>query len=106
MDVATLLRDCRLRAGLTQRQLARLAETSAAAVCLYERGDRVPRVDTLTRLVAATGATLHLATTAPAPIDVDANARTLVELLDLADHLPHRSERYLRAPVFAAIARP
>lgn len=58
MDVATFLRSCRSEAGLTQRQLAERAGTSAAAVCHYERGTRIPRVDTLVRLVAATGATL------------------------------------------------
>ena len=58
MDVATFLRTCRSEAGLTQRQLADRAGTSAAAVCHYERGTRVPRADTLVRLVAATGATL------------------------------------------------
>lgn len=58
MDVATFLRTCRSEAGLTQRQLADRAETSAAAVCHYERGTRVPRADTLVRLVAATGSTL------------------------------------------------
>ena len=104
MDVPTLLVQCRTRAGLTQRELAARAGTSAAAVCLYERGERIPRVDTLTRLVAATGSTLRLEAARPPPIDVDANARTLVELLELADHLPRRSEPELRAPVFAAIA--
>lgn len=58
MDVATFLRSCRSEAGLTQRQLADRAGTSAAAVCHYEQGTRVPRADTLVRLVAATGATL------------------------------------------------
>ena len=103
MDAATLVRTCRLRAGLTQRELARRSGTSAAAVCLYERGDRVPRVDTLARLVAAAGATLELL--APAPtIDVDANGRELAELLDLADRLPQRAGRRIDGPVFAELA--
>jgi transcriptional regulator with XRE-family HTH domain len=104
MDAATLLTECRLRAGLTQRELARRAATSAAAVCVYERGDRVPRVDTLIRLIAATGSTLQLLATRPPPLDVDANARTLEELLDLADRLPQRSVRRLEAPPFASLA--
>lgn len=99
-----MLTQCRLRAGLTQRELARRAATSAAAVCLYERGDRVPRIDTLTRLVAATGSTLQLAVTRPAPLDLEANARTLADLLDLADRLPQRSTLGLAAPPFATLA--
>ncbi len=104
MDAATLLTQCRIRAGLSQRELARRAGTSAAAVCLYERGERVPRLDTLTRLVAATGSTLQLAAAPPAPLDVAANARTLEDLLDLADRLPQRSARDLTAPPFASVA--
>lgn len=104
MDVATLLTQCRTRAGLTQRELARRAATSAAAVCMYERGERIPRVDTLTRLIAASGSTLHLAATAGPSLDVHANARTLEELLALADHLPQRSAQNLAAPPFATLA--
>lgn len=100
MDVATLLRDTRRRAGLSQRELARRARTSAAAVCLYERGDRVPRVDTLERLLAAAGATLSLdALVAPA-IDLVALSEDLVAVLDLADQLPQRHDPMLTFPPF------
>lgn len=105
MDAATLLTRARLRAGLSQRELADRAGTSAAAVCLYERGGRLPRVDTLARLVAATGATLELAAAPPSKVDVEANALVLEELLALADRLPHRSVGRLRAPVLARAAR-
>lgn len=105
MDVATLVAACRRESGLTQRELAARAGTSAAAVCWYERGERVPRVDTLVRLVAATGASLRLVADPPAAIDLDANARALVDLLDLADHLPQHAAPDLEAPVFAASAR-
>ena len=104
MDVATLIVRCRRQAGLSQRQLAELAGTSAAAICLYESGQRVPRVDTLTRLVAATGATLSMRATAPAGIDLAANGRKLEELLDLVDRLPRRSAPAITAPVFASLA--
>ncbi len=100
MDVATLLTRRRRQAGLTQRQLAQRAGTSAAAVCLYEQGSRVPRVDTLARLLAATGATLELGATLDRPsIDPGANGRALEDLLDLAEHLPQRPVGELRFPV-------
>jgi transcriptional regulator with XRE-family HTH domain len=106
MDVATLLLRARERAGLSQRELAARARTSAAAICMYEQGDRVPRVDTLARVMAAMGATLELdATMAPGQIDVAANGRVLEQLLDLVDHLPQRSSERLHAPVFRALAR-
>lgn len=106
MDAATLLRGARTRAGLSQRDLARRAHTSPAAVCLYETGQRVPRVDTLARLVAAAGSTLELTAQPPVTaIDVEANALGLEELLDLADHLPQRHDAALRAPRFRDLAR-
>ena len=106
MDVAALLRRSRQRAGLSQRELAARAHTSAAAICLYERGQRAPRVDTLERLLTAMGGTLELDAVASAPsaIDLKANARTLEDLLDLADHLPRKSSKHMRYPVFRDLA--
>jgi transcriptional regulator with XRE-family HTH domain len=106
MDVATLVSTTRARAGLSQRQLAQRARTSAAAVCQYERGERVPRVDTLERLIAAAGETLALGTTGRAPIDVERNALDLVAVLELADALPQQHHRDLRfPPLRTALAR-
>ena len=106
MDVATLLRDTRRRAGLSQRELARRAGTSAAAVCLYERGDRRPRVDTLERLLAAGGATLSLDALVGPVIDLVARGEDLVAVLDLADRLPQRHDPELTFPPFRAQVRP
>lgn len=100
-----MLRRCRTEAGLTQRQLADRAGTSAPAICAYERGERVPRADTLVRIVAATGATLRWEVTPAGSIDVQRNARVLEEVLDLADHLPRRRPAdAITAPVFAELA--
>src|SRR5687768_15148209 len=105
MEIATLLRRARQRAGLSQRELAARAQTSAAAVCLYEQGERSPRVDTLSRLLSAMGATLELdVALTPSRIDVQANARTLEQLLELADHLPRRSSKRMRYPVLRDLA--
>lgn len=110
MDVATFLRRCRTQAGLTQRELADQAATSAAAICHYERGTRVPRADTLVRLVAATGATLTWSARRfpadPATIDaLEDNGEALAAVLDLAEHLPRRPRPpVLEAPVLAALA--
>jgi transcriptional regulator with XRE-family HTH domain len=104
MDAASILTYCRTRAGLAQRALAARADTSAAAICLYERGERIPRIDTLVRLIAATGWTIELVASAPAEIDASASARTLRELLDLSDRLPQSPSSELEAPVFAALA--
>lgn len=104
---AAVLAGARARAGLTQRELATLADTSAAAICEYESGKRVPRVDTLERVLAAAGARLDLALhwETPPRIDLEANGRVLADLLDLVDHLPHQREGDLAFPPFAALAR-
>jgi len=58
MDAAQTLRDARRRAGLSQRALARLANTQQPAVARIESRAVVPRVDTLDRLLAACGLAL------------------------------------------------
>ncbi|HMQ25623.1 MAG TPA: helix-turn-helix domain-containing protein [Acidimicrobiales bacterium] len=107
MTAAAVLAAARHRAGLTQRELAARADTSAAAICEYESGKRVPRVDTLERILSAAGARLDLEVRweTPPRIDVEANGRVLADLLDLVDHLPHRRDDDLTFPPFAAQAR-
>lgn len=57
---ALLLRSARARAGLTQREVAALAEVTQPVVAAYESGRRQPTVPTLRRLLAATGHDLFL----------------------------------------------
>ena len=106
-SAAAVLAAARERAALTQRELAARADTSAAAICEYESGRRVPRVDTLERILAAAGARLDLEVhwSKPPAIDVAHNGRVLADLLDLVDHLPHRRDGDLSFPPFAAQAR-
>jgi transcriptional regulator with XRE-family HTH domain len=52
---SNILRDARLRAGLTQRGLAAKAGTSQSVVARIERGTASPSVDTLARLLDASG---------------------------------------------------
>ncbi len=50
-----LIAEARILSGLTQRELARRAKTSAAAIANYENGHQQPRLDTLVRIIAAAG---------------------------------------------------
>jgi uncharacterized protein len=68
MDAAQTLRDARRRAGLSQRALARRANTQQPAVARIESSAVVPRVDTLDRLLAACGLALA---TVPRPAGID-----------------------------------
>jgi transcriptional regulator with XRE-family HTH domain len=46
--------------GLSQRELARRAETSQAAIAAYESGKRSPSLETLARIVRAAGLDLRI----------------------------------------------
>ena len=102
MDAATTLRSARARAGLGLRDLARRAETSHATLRAYEQGAKVPRVDTLDRIVRAAGFDLA-ADLGPRWPDGEreARGRELMEALELAAAFPvTRSRRALRYPPF------
>lgn len=58
MDAAETLREARLQAGLSQRALARRANTPQPTIARIESHAVVPRVDTLDRLLAACGLAL------------------------------------------------
>lgn len=52
------IRDARRRAGLTQGELAHMAQVSREVVSLVERGRRLPRVETLVPVLDALELTL------------------------------------------------
>lgn|SRR5574341_1409406 len=54
-DAANLLRDARIRAGLSQRELARRARTTQSVVARIELEKASPSWDTLARLLKAAG---------------------------------------------------
>jgi hypothetical protein len=61
VDAASLIREARHGAGLTQAQLAARAGTSQPAVARYESGEASPSVRTLERLLRAAGQRVRLA---------------------------------------------
>ena len=103
MDTASTLRAERRAARLSQAALAARVGTSQATVSAYESGRKRPSLETLSRLLAATGARLTVERTKrrasePSPERHARTARTLVEVLALAAALPTRHERELRYP--------
>lgn len=60
MTLAELIVECRAVAGYSQAELARRAGTSQSTVSAYESGAKSPAVNTLERLLAATGHSLEL----------------------------------------------
>ncbi|MCB0970400.1 MAG: helix-turn-helix transcriptional regulator [Acidimicrobiales bacterium] len=101
MDVPSILRRARDRAGLTLRALAWQAETSHSTIAAYEAGRKAPNADTLERILRAAGfqAELHLVPTVGGP-DPAARGRELAEVLELAEQFPARHEPGLAFPVF------
>ena len=73
MSSARLLRHARRQAGLSQRALADKAGVAQPAIARIESGAVSPRLDTLARLLEATGWTLELAARIGAGVD-----RTLI----------------------------
>jgi transcriptional regulator with XRE-family HTH domain len=91
-----LLRSARTRAGISQAELARRTHVPRTVINAYERGSRQPAADTLALLLAAAGAELEAR---PAPkVNVERNARTLEQVLDLAERLPARRRGELTFP--------
>ena len=59
MSGAHLIREARMRAGLTQSELAQRAETTQSAIARWERGRVEPSHRTLEQLIVACGFDLH-----------------------------------------------
>lgn len=60
MSAATYLNQARRAAGFSQRELSRRAGVPQSAIARIERGQQVPRADTLERLLKACGFELRL----------------------------------------------
>ena len=72
-----LVQEARRRAGLTQRELAERAGTSQAAIARIERGRQEPSLETLQKILRATGLELRVEL---APID-DHDAQLIEQAL-------------------------
>ena len=96
MDAATLLREARERAGLSQRAPAAAAGTSQPAVAAIESGRKQPTVASLDRLLRVTGSELVSADREQAALL--RRARRLEDVLHLAEALPFHRRDGLRFP--------
>jgi len=65
--VETLIRRVRLDAGLTQAELAARLQTTQSAIARLERPGANPRMDTLIRLMQASGHRLEMSATQALP---------------------------------------
>ncbi len=92
-SAASLLREARQSAGLSQAELARRAGVTQSVISAYESGSRQPSLPTLARLVAAAGCDLDVQVRRPGS-----------RLRRLTGPLGRKVRRY-RAELVAAAAR-
>jgi predicted nucleotidyltransferase/DNA-binding XRE family transcriptional regulator len=79
MDAAGILREARVTAALSQRELAQRAGVTQSVISAYEQRRREPSVPTLRKLVEATGTRLEIrALPRPAPARKGPSLRALV----------------------------
>lgn len=84
----------RLRAGMSQVDLARAAKTSQPAISAYESGKRSPSVETLTRLLAAAGFELRMQLATPDSHDASRkSAERLLPKSQVQGHINRERKR-------------
>jgi transcriptional regulator with XRE-family HTH domain len=91
---ADLLREARLRAGITQAELGRRVGRTQSQIARWERGDVKPSLETLRQLIRACGLELTLGL---ANYD-DSYRRDVAELLELTPE--QRIDLMLRREAF------
>src|SRR3954463_15797286 len=68
-SAAALIRESRRAAGLTQAELARRVKVTQPVIARLEREGANPRLETLDKVIAATGRSLELNTGPPSGLD-------------------------------------
>ena len=102
MDAGMILQRARQRAGLSRREAARRAGTSASTLAAYEAGRSKPSVETFQRLLGALGTQLEVSLRPSTP-EEQKRAETIERLLAFADELPLKRSGPLRFPVLSEI---
>ena len=103
MNIHNVIRTARQQSGLTVNQLARLANTSHSALAAYESGSKVPKIETLERIVSAAGFAIdiHLEKRIRQhSSSTGTKGEELEQVLELVRQFPARPSKNLNAPIF------
>ena len=100
---AELIGEIRRTSGLTQAELARRTGMHRSVLSAYEHGRRQPALAAVARIAAAAGLELRIAPASERAELVRAG-KILVQVLDLAEQLPHRPSRELSYPPLIRLA--
>ncbi|MEI8404851.1 MAG: helix-turn-helix domain-containing protein [Actinomycetes bacterium] len=103
MDAAQMIIEARSQAGISRRQLARLAGTSPSTLSAYEEGRSIPSVVTLQRILAAAGFRVDASLVAVDEAEHRRRGEALASLLDLADAYPRPARQELAFPLVASM---
>ena len=103
MNIHNAIKNARQQSGLTVSELARLANTSDSALAAYESGSKVPKIETLERIVSAAGFAIdihlekrmrhHSSSTGT-------KGEELEQVLALAQQFTARPNNHLDGPIF------
>jgi len=100
-NAARVLRDARMRAGLSLRELARRAGTSHPTLVAYEAGRKSPSVATFLRILDACGFAVDFELSPRVRWqDGIPRGEELEAVLALAAEFPARTSRRMSYPVF------
>lgn len=101
MDVATILRQARLRAGATQAELGRRVGITPSVISAYENGTREPKSGILFEILSALGVDSLAVVSRDGPGRDAQRAAELMEVLELAAQFPARHSPTMTYPIFA-----
>ena len=103
MDAATIVKDARAQAGLTQAALAHAAGTSQPTLAAYESGAKSPSVRTLNKIVRAAGFSLDAVLRSAPP----AGGAALTEVRSRQADIRKAAGRYgiRNVRIFGSVAR-
>lgn len=99
MNIGSLLRTLRQRAGVSLREFGRQSGTSHATIAAYIAARVSPSVHTVERMVHAAGFELEPALVRSLT-DRETRAGELLDVLELAEQFPARHQRRLTYPLF------
>ena len=103
MNVHFAIKTARQQSGLSLRELAKRANTSHSALAAYESGIKIPKIETLERIISAAGFAIdiHLEKRMrPHGSSAGTKGEELEQVLALAQQFPARPNSHLDAPIF------
>lgn len=99
--ISRFLREARLNAGFSLRQLAQKVGTSHSTIAAYEQGRKTPSSDVFLRVLNSCGLDLATIQTRGAlSFDPRERGQELAQVLDLAGQFPARHKPDLDYPQF------